>query len=378
MSAGLYVHFPFCPYLCNYCDYFKVLHLSGLEEKFFKALTTETKLVAREIGKSKTIETIFIGGGTPSIANLNLLRDWMQVARESFEFTEEPEFSIECNVDTVDVDILSAYKELGVTRPSFGMQSFNETLLKILTRPHSPRTGHKVVYHANVLGFKSFNIDMLFGIPEQTTKTFSADINQLTDMEPPHVSLYELSIESETELAESIDSGELTLPDEPTTAAMFCSAAATMTENGYEHYEICSFAKSNCECKHNLNYWQGGEYIGLGPSANSYLNGKSYINVASVGDYIKSLTDKKLPRTVEQSSLLKRADETIRSSLRLKRGIDRDLFLQRFGIPVEERIKKNELETLIKSEMLVENGRMLLTTEQGFYKADEIARKLLK
>ena len=378
MSLGLYVHFPFCSYLCNYCDYFKVLHLPALEEKYFEALIQETKLVASEIPADAKIDTLFIGGGTPSLANLKLLEKWLSVARVGFHFSDNLEFSIECNIDSVDVEKLSALKELGVTRPNLGMQSFNEQLLKTITRPHSPRIGHQVVYHAHVLGFKSFNIDMLFGIPGQTSNLFLGDIGQLVDMEPPHISLYQLVVEHGTQLAESIESGELAVPDEPTIAAMYCSGAGTLTASGYEHYEISSFALPGHECKHNLNYWQGGEYIGLGPSAHSYLGGRSYSNVESVGDYIKSLSKKAIPRIINESAILQRADDTVLSGLRLKRGIDRELFVERFGVPLDDRIDPKEYELLIKNAMIVDDGRYLRATDTGFFQADAIARRLIK
>lgn len=378
MFLGLYVHFPFCPYLCNYCDYFKVLHLEALEERFFDALIQETKLVASELKPDAVIDTLFIGGGTPSLANLKFLENWLSVARICFHFAEKLEFSIECNIDSVDIEKLSALKELGVTRPNLGMQSFNEKLLKTITRPHSPRIGHQVVYHAHVLGFKSFSVDMLFGIPGQTGNMLLADIGQLIDMEPPHVSLYQLTVEPETELAESIDSGQLSVPDEPTIAAMHHSAAENLTDSGYEHYEISSFALPGHQCRHNLNYWQGREYIGLGPSAHSYLAGRSYANVESVGDYIKSLSKKEIPRIINESALMLRADDTVMSGLRLKRGIDRQLFVERFGIPLEERIDSKEYELLIKNAMLTDDGRFLRATDAGFFRADQIARRLLK
>src|SRR5574341_487575 len=143
MSLGLYVHFPFCPYLCNYCDYFKVLHLEALEEKYFTSLITETRLVAAEIPPDNVIDTLYMGGGTPSLVNLDLLEKWLMVARVCFDFSEDLEFSFECNIDSVDVDKLSALKELGVTRPILGIQSFDEQQLKTMTRPHSPRVGHQ-------------------------------------------------------------------------------------------------------------------------------------------------------------------------------------------------------------------------------------------
>ena len=378
MSLGLYVHFPFCSYLCNYCDYFKVLHSKALEEKYFAALTTETKLIAKELSSDATVDTLFIGGGTPSIASLKLLQEWLKVARSSFSFAEKIEFSFECNIDSLDVEKLSLLKELGVTRPCLGMQSFNEQLLKAITRAHSPHEGHQVVYHCHALGFASFNIDLLFGMPGQSNNLFLEDVSQLVEMEPPHISMYQLTVEPNTPLAIRVRSGEMVIPDEPTIATMFTSGAGTLVDSGYEHYEISSFAKPGHECRHNLNYWTGGEFIGRGPSAHSYYNGRNYANVESVGEYINSLSQKQIPRVLNESGLLKRADDTIVSGLRLKRGIDRGLFVERFGIPLDERINLKEYELLIKSNIIIDDGHTLRTSDTGFFQADEIARRLIK
>lgn len=377
MSLGLYVHFPFCPYLCNYCDYFKVLYNGELEESFFRALTAETRLVQKENPQNLKIDTLYIGGGTPSIAKLELFEKWLKTARELFEFSDNLEFSIECNIDSIDIDKMSALKEMGVTRPSFGMQSFHKQMLEILTRPHDERISQQVNYHAHVLGFNSFNVDLLFGIPNQTNRIFNADMGQLVDMEPPHISLYELVVESNTPLAESIENGKLTLPEETQIAAMQSSASELLTDNGYTHYEISSFARPGKECRHNLNYWQGGEYIGLGPSANSYLRGKSHSNLENVGEYIDILAKNELPQAHSESDLLHHAENTIRSGLRMKQGINKDKFLELFGVPLENRINKRELETFFKHELLTDEDGYLKTTETGFFKADEIARRLL-
>ncbi len=312
------------------------------------------------------------------MASLTLLEEWLKIARSSFNFAENCEFSIECNIDSVDVEKLSVLKELGVSRPSLGMQSFNEQLLKSITRPHSPREGHQVVYHCHVLGFASFNIDLLFGLPGQSANMFFGDISQLVDMEPPHISVYQLTLEPNTPLAGAVESGQAFLPDEPTMATMLTSGAGTLVESGYEHYEISSFAKPGHGCRHNLNYWTGGEFLGLGPSAHSYFKGRNYANAASVGDYIKMLSQNKMPRVLDESGLLKRADDTIASGLRLKKGIDRELFVERFGISLNELINQKEYDILIKTGIIIDDGHTLQTSEIGFFQADAIARKLIK
>jgi oxygen-independent coproporphyrinogen-3 oxidase len=306
------------------------------------------------------------------------LENWLSAARICFHFAENFEFSFECNVDSLDVDRLSAIKEAGINRPILGVQSFSEQLLKSITRPHNPRMGHQVIYHSHVLGFKSFGVDMLFGLPGETNNMFHGDMGLLIDMEPPHVSLYQLTIEPGTPLAKNVQDGLTIVPDEHTIAAMYSSGAESLLKAGYEHYEISSFARPGHECRHNLNYWTGGEYIGLGPSAHSYYQGKYYANVENVGDYIQSLAKRDLPRVLNESALLKRADDAIASGLRLKQGIDKKLFLERFGIPVDERLVPKEFELLVKSELLIDSSQNLRTSDSAFFQADEIARRIIK
>ena len=343
----------------------------------FDSLITETRLVAEEFPNTK-IETIFIGGGTPSLAKIDLLEYWLKTARESFDIADDIEFSIECNPDSVSQEYLAALKDLGVTRPNFGIQTFDPDLLKQIGRGHTPHQIQEAIYFANVLGFKSYGVDLLFGLPRQTSAMLKKDLSQLVDLAPPHISFYQLTLEEGTQLYANVNSGKVVLPDDSLVSAMYKIGCDKFVSAGYEHYEIASFAKEGQECRHSLNYWQGEEVVGLGPSAHSYLNGRRFANVESISKYIESLKQNEMPRILNEPALLDRADETIISSLRLRDGLDRKKFEQLFGLPLDERIDIKEYEKLMEAGLLLDEKGRLRLSDEGFYLADEIALRLLK
>jgi len=376
MPAGLYLHYPFCPYLCNYCDYFKLLYNKSDENAFFEALGTETQLVAREFSDTQ-IKTIFIGGGTPSLAKIDLLENWLRTVRESFDIADDAEFSIECNPDSVSQEYLAALKDLGVTRPNFGIQSFDPDLLNQIGRGHTPHQIQEAIYFANVLGFKSYGVDLLFGLPRQTSAMLKKDLSQLVDLAPSHISFYQLTLEEGTQLYADVNSGNVVLPDDSLVSAMYQIGCDKFISAGYEHYEIASFAKEGHVCRHSLNYWQGEDSVGLGPSAHSYINGRRFANVESISKYIESLRRNKIPRILNEPALLDRADETIISSLRLRDGVDLIKFEKLFGLPLKDRIESNEYQLLVDEGLLIDGKYRLRLSDESFYLADEIALRLV-
>ena len=343
----------------------------------FDSLITETRLVAEEFSDLK-IKTIFIGGGTPSLAKIDLLENWLETVRDSFNIADDIEFSIECNPDSVSQEYLAALKDLGVTRPNFGIQTFDPDLLRSIGRGHTPHQIQEAIYFANVLGFKSYGVDLLFGLPGQTSAMLNKDLSQLVDLAPPHVSFYQLTLEEGTQLYADVNSDKVVLPDDSLVSAMYQIGCDKFASAGYEHYEIASFTKEGQECRHSLNYWQGEESIGLGPSAHSYLNGCRFANVESITKYIESLRQNEMPRILNEPALLDRADETIISSLRLRDGVDCEKFEKLFGLPLEDRIDSKEYEKLMEAGLLLDDKNRLRLSDEGFYLADEIALRLLK
>jgi len=379
MSFGLYLHFPFCRNKCSYCDFYKELYDHELERQYYKALQIETELVARQLDSSdKEISTIYIGGGTPSLTSLELFENWLNNLRSLFDIRSDVEFSFENNPESVTVDLLSWLEGLGVNRPAFGIQSFNVQLLRLLDRKHRPDDSHRAVYLANALGFGSFGVDFLYGLPNQTGKLLSVDLDELIDLNPPHVSFYHLTVEEGTPLYGRVKSDRLRMPDDDLTTALYRGGAALLTDAGYERYEICSFAKPGHECRHNLAYWEGGDYLGLGPAAHSFMDGRRFANSRDISKYVDSLLNGKRPLIVDESGLEQRMTEAIMLGLRTTRGINRSRFASRFGRQLEDRLERTQYDMLVESGHLIPDRGSLRLSDEGLLLADEITRRLVK
>lgn len=380
MPFSLYLHFPFCRNKCSYCDFYKEIHNLKLERQFFHALSIETELAAEEYSSAGTeIDTIYLGGGTPSIVCQRLLSDWLDQVRSLFHVDHDVEFSFECNPESTDLALLTFLRELGVTRPAFGIQSFDESTLRVLNRHHNPSDSHRAAYLAHALGFKSFGVDLLFGLPGQGSKALSKDLDELIDLDPPHVSFYSLTVEEGTPLFDAEKKGDMPpLPDEDQLHALYRGGIEFFQERGYDWYEVCSFAKPGHQCRHNLGYWLGKDYLGLGPAAHSFMNGERFANCRSLHDYNAALNAGRRPSSFDESGLEQRMIETIMLGLRTRQGIDRAVFLSRFGRPVEEKLNREHFDLLVESGHLIPDRGSLRLSEVGLLVADEITRRLVE
>jgi oxygen-independent coproporphyrinogen-3 oxidase len=376
MSIGLYLHFPFCRNRCAYCDFYKEVHDPDLEVRYFEALGIETQLAAQECD-DRELATIYVGGGTPSLANLRLLGDWLDQIKREFLVPREVEFSFECNPESVNLETMQTLSGLGVSRLIFGVQSFQPKLLKTLGRRHRLHDTHQAVYLANALEFDTWGIDLIFGLPGQTAKLLSKDLISLTELEPPHVSFYQLTVELGTALAEQVVQGKVKLPGDELSYAFYRAGCEHLSDAGYERYEVSSFAKPGHACAHNIGYWEGRDYLGLGPAAHSFMNGRRYANARSVSEYIAGLNEGRRPVTVDESGVEARMIEAIMLGLRTAKGIDRTTFLTRFGCALDSRLRLDMVELLVKSGHLIDDERGVRLTDDGFFVADEIIRRII-
>ncbi len=379
MPLGLYVHFPFCSCQCSYCDFYKELYESGLEEQFYEALTIETELAAAQYAQCHTeVSSIYIGGGTPSLTTLCHYAGWMEHLKRYFKVPEGVELTVEFNPESTTLENLTAFKELGVNRPVFGIQTFNNYLLKILNRAHNPHYCFRAIYYTNALGYTNFGADLIFGLPKQTSKILAADVDQLLDLDPPHISFYQLALKPGTKLAAKVASGSLKMPNPELTMAMYRGGCERIVEAGYVRYEVSSFAKPGYECKHNLSYWEGNDFLGLGPSAHSLINGKYHANISNLHTYIDKLKAGKLPRVLDETGVEHRMSEAIMLGLRTSRGISRSQFSQRFGVPIETRFNRGQYRMLVESGHLLPDKDMLRLSDEGIMLAEEITRRLIE
>jgi len=399
MVFGLYLHFPFCRHKCAYCDFYKESHDRLLETRFYEALRIETELAAHALHERDIqVGTIYIGGGTPSLTDLDMLQSWLRQVRRLFGCRDDVEFSFEINPESCSRELLERLLELGVNRPVFGAQSFDRKLLKLLSRKHELRQVHEAVYLANALGYDNYGCDLLYGLPGQTGKMLSSDLDQMIDLDPPHISFYQLTVEPGTALAGQVERGKFALPDSDFAQALYQAGYEHFKENGYERYEICSFAKpltsvpgrclhlTNCgrpdlpehACRHNMNYWTGGEYLGLGPAAHSFIGSRRFSNVANLYEYMEALEKGRRPTIDDHSGEKERVFEAIMLGLRTARGIDRAQFEKRFSRPLSDVIDTRQCELFLNSGHLVDDGDYLRLSDDALILADEITRRLTK
>jgi len=377
MPLGLYLHFPFCRNHCSYCDFYKEIYQGELEEKFFRTLTIETELAAEKLGRRRKVTSIFVGGGTPSLCTPDLLADWLNQLGRLFDMPEGIEFSMEMNPESVTLENLRRAQELGVNRPVFGVQSFNLKLLSLLGRKHDPHDSQQASYFAGVLGLNNFGVDLIFGMPGQTGSMLEYDIQETMSLYPSHISFYSLEVETGTALDRQVASGEVTMPKPDYQAALYRAGCDLLGCHGFKRYELASFAQPGFECMHNQNYWNGNEYLGLGPSAHSFIDGHRFYNKRGLADYLDLLNKQQLPRVEDKSGENERMTEAVMLGLRTEAGINREQFAERFHRPIDKRLDRKQYDILIKSGLLIEDSDSLRLSSEGMIMADEITQRLL-
>jgi len=377
MTFGLYLHFPFCTHNCSYCDFYRELYNKSMERRFFDSLRRETEMAAELHPNHREVSTIFIGGGTPSLANIELFADWLALVRKLWTVPDGIEFSLECNPESVTSDKLLALRQLGVTRPTLGIQSFHPELLQLLNRRHRLDDTMRAVYLINATGFSNFGTDLIFGLPLQTTTILAKDIDQLIDLNPPHISFYQLTVEPETPLAKRVANGTLKVHSPEFNLSLYRGGCERMAEAGYQRYEVSNFARPGFECKHNVSYWDGSDYLGLGPAAHSFMSNSRFANTRNLTEYLESLNRDELPRIVDVSGANERIVEAIMLGLRMARGIDRAAFADKYGIPLENRLNQRQFDLLVESGHIIPESGIVRLSDEGIFVADEITRRLL-
>jgi oxygen-independent coproporphyrinogen-3 oxidase len=374
MSFGLYLHYPFVNYVSQLTDNYREIHTYELERRFFKALQIETRLRAmHSTHTGKIVSTIYIGGGTLSAADNNLLLQWLKSTSLYFTAAEDLEFSVECSPEKTTLEQLTFFRNIGVNRPVLCVGTFQTKLRDLLGCRHTVEDIQRTVYFYNALGFRNFGIDLWFGIPGQTSRMVSDDVDQALDLEPHHISLYQMPEVSEGDSPQS--KAQL---DSDLIYAMYRGSSERLIDAGYERYEVSSFAKPGFACRHNQAYWDGSDYLGLGPSAHSFVNGQRFANVAEVGTYIDRLADGEIPSHPDLGSIEMRMSEAILMGLRTSQGVNRSRFIDRFGVPVESRLNQDQYQLLIETGHLVTEAESLRLSAEGILAADEIARRLVR
>ena len=288
-SVGIYIHIPFCKQKCKYCDFTSFACKEDIYDEYFKCLKKEISEKSDELDNENIeIDTIYIGGGTPSIVPAEYIEDIINLIYEKYNVSKIAEITIEANPGTIDKDKLEKYIEAGINRLSIGLQSTNDKLLKMLGRIHTYCEFEEVYKTARQVGFKNINVDLMIGLPNQTMEDVQNSLKELINKSPEHISVYSLIVEENTKMFDLIESGELELPNENLEREMYWKVKNVLQENGYCHYEISNFAKKGFESKHNSNCWKQHSYLGFGVAAHSYYDGIRYSNITDLKTYIEN------------------------------------------------------------------------------------------
>ena len=323
------------------------------------------------------LQTIFIGGGTPSILSANALIQLFTDVHQHFRITPAAEITVECNPGTVDAEKLNVMRDNGVNRLSFGLQAMQDETLKQLGRIHTVAEFLESYHLAREGGFENINIDLIFALPDQKMDAWHHTLNEVISLEPAHISAYNLVMEETTPFYEWWQAGELRLPTEDTEADMFQYTIETLTAHGYEHYEICNFARPNRAAKHNLVYWDNQPCIGLGTGAWGYVNGTRYSNIRGIAPYIKELSERNKP-IADTEHLTGHAEksETLMLALRKREGISLEDYQNRFGEKIEVAFG-DILEKWRDLKLLERTTTHLRLTPRGLFLANEVFVELM-
>jgi oxygen-independent coproporphyrinogen-3 oxidase len=372
--AGIYIHIPFCVKKCPYCNFYSITDHSLLKE-FINALTLEMAMYSEV---ALLFDTIYIGGGTPSVLGSAEIDRIIEKAFSLFQITSDPEITIEVNPGTLTLESLKSFRQSGVNRINIGIQSFQESNLKFLGRIHSAEEGETAVKWARKAGFTNIGLDLISGIPGQTDKSWISDLETVLQFEPEHLSCYMLTYESGTRMHKDLKSGKFSSLPESLAVSLFGSTGDFLESNGYIHYEISNFARSEeKKSRHNIKYWSYIPYIGFGPSAHSFYGTRRSWNRHNVPDYIKKIESGTPP--VEGKEILTREQqiiETIFLGLRQKCGIDIGFFNEKFNVKFEA-IFSETITDLSKKDLIVICDDKCALTKKGMVLLDSICAEFV-
>ncbi len=377
MSA-FYIHIPFCRSKCLYCSFTSYPGKENLHSEYIEALKSEISSFAENFtNKEQKLRTVFIGGGTPTSISPDLLCGLLEYIPVHFDVDEGAEISVEANPGTVDLAYLKRLREAGVNRLSFGVQSFLDTELEVIGRTHLGKEAVDAVRMAQDAGFRNINIDLMYGLPNQTGKTWEESLSTALDLDVEHLSLYQLTIEEGTPYSTLIETGRLALPLEAEVLKMDKITKALCGKFGFNQYEISNFCKESYECTHNINYWQNNEYLAAGVAAVSFVGGVREKRVSGVGEYISlSCKGMSVISEKEQLGLEESFRESVIMGLRMTKGVSRQRLLKRYSLDVEEHYGR--ILTDLVSQGFVELSRThLQISAKGWPLSNQIMARLV-
>lgn len=382
VKLSCYVHVPFCARICTYCDFYRIVHDPVWERRYVDAICAEMEIRFEQLreshlGEEITLDTLFFGGGTPTVLSSESWSSLISRIKQFARFSPDIEFTSEANPESATTEKLLLLASLGVNRISFGAQSFNSANLERLGRLHNAEQVGVAVNNARQVGINNISIDLMYGLPDETDTSLESDLCTVVDLMPQHISFYSLMLEGNVPLRYQVERREVPLPTDDLVADRYQRAVDFLTQCGFEHYEISNYACNNQRCRHNLAYWLQRDYIAFGPAAVSTIGNRRFKNKPDIYRYVKNLTMKKLPIADEEEvTAPKRLIETIMLSLRLSDGLDTGTLKSEFGYDISS--KRCSLIDGLKSEGdIIVEGDLLRLTTKGMFRADMIASSLL-
>ncbi len=366
---SLYVHVPYCSKRCGYCD-FNTYTPSELErddqiESWLQSAIKETIFARKILGEELTVDTIFFGGGTPSLLDASVVKEFLNNVKKHFTLKKDLEITLEANPDTITKSKAEDWRNAGINRISLGMQSSAKNVLQVLDRTHNPANVLTSVEILRKAGFANFSLDLIYGTPGESLEDWSNTLRDAIAINPPHISAYSLVIEPGTKMGSQLSRGEIKAVSDDDAADKYQLAEKMLTENGYSWYEISNWAKENKECQHNLNYWKGNNWWGIGPGAHSHINGVRWWNEKLPKNWRESLDQDQSPALARENLTNEQIrNEEVMLLSRLKSGIDKADFDQK------------NVEKLIKDKLVNEVSGKLELTLEGRLLADVVFRQL--
>jgi oxygen-independent coproporphyrinogen-3 oxidase len=372
---SLYIHIPFCVGKCRYCGFYSTLYSPGRADEFISGLKNEAARY-REAFIHKPFGSIYIGGGTPTVLSPLQLVRLIRVIREYFPIDDNVEFTVEANPNTVTSEKLSLLLAQGVNRLSLGVQSFSDEILQTLGRLHTGEQAADAFRLARIAGFRNIGVDLIYGIPGQTSTHWEETLGGVIAFKPEHVSAYSLSLDDGSQFKREAEAGGFTMPDDEVIAAMYESAVETLNNACYGQYEISNFSLPGYECRHNMNYWDRGEYLGLGPGAWSFISGTRSANISDTVEYSRRLSDgHSVIDAQETIGPVPSARETILLGLRTRKGLDLVRFKMEFGADLLGLLERNAIPLRDAGLLSLTEGRLRLT-DGGILLSNEALARL--
>jgi oxygen-independent coproporphyrinogen-3 oxidase len=368
MSLGLYIHVPFCSAICNYCTFNRGLFDHALKTEYVAAVVKEIE----RAGDKSAADTVFFGGGTPSLLEPEEIGAIVDACRRRFDLSGDAEITLEANPESVTANRLAGFNAAGINRLSFGVQSFSDVELQRLSRLHSAGRAREAFGQARAAGFRNVSIDLMMWLPQQTIAEWLTSVDSLIELGPEHASLYLLEIYPNSPLRDAMTKSQWAVAADDDAADMYLLAMERLDAAGYEQYEISNVARNGLVSRHNLKYWTDGEWLGFGPGAHSTRGNVRWRNVAATHEYIAAVhTGGQL---IAERRILSRQDgieEALFTMLRLTEGIDLDLVRSRYGVDVWRQYG-GELQRFVEAGLLIYDHRRLKLSRAGMLLANEI------